>query len=613
MIPPFLMPKSFEARQPSPAPRPESRRGAKPLGRRDALEPRSIANDVDDASRASMPQPSAETRQRIEALRKSNEEHRVRRLAEAEAERQKAVEEAERLAAEEAAQRAEKAAQAKRRRENMSDAAKQDLREAAAKIRRAHRGMEKEKKADVGAAAKEISAYFLNAEALQAYTRDLAKVAETALETNELAMPDGRQFPTEWSMDDVRSLVGRLEIEVALKKEEKIRAEKRAQAIAGYDRYAKDYQARKEEREKMMEDLQAAGRELDAEGTVEQRRKRAEAEEAAAIDKGWDDVPEPAPRVESRRPGARSLVDDVEFAPNAEAESRQKRALEAKVRRLGEELETAKRDLVEARKAQSLSARAGAFLRRFAGGKPSAADEAMGELEAEVRMKENALEKAQRDLQDLRDKAAGGPVDLESAMYTRGEQAKMAAHDVMEAVAIAPEAWSKRSMDRKRAERHGLETTELGDDEFGGRSRVGMSAEDAEELYSLDEEGRNAKEQEKHAKFSETAGEVLGKEAVEKLMEELDRAAEILEARAEGGEREMQQAVEELGRMDFSPNRYAKLTADLYEAVRKSGPDRMAADRDVQRLKNEILEINELLKKGGALHGNPAERFFRQG
>jgi hypothetical protein len=74
----------------------------------------------------------------------------------------------------------------------------------------------------------------------------------------------------------------------------------------------------------------------------------------------------------------------------------------------------------------------------------------------------------------------------------------------------------------------------------------------------------------------------------------------------------MQDAVEELGRMDFSPNLYAKLTADLYEAVVKAGPkERVMASPEVQRLVGKIRAMNELLAKGGALHGNPAERFFQ--
>ena len=598
------MPKSFEAGSFSPAPLPE-RRGAKPVGRRDILKPRLVANDIDGASNPLVREPSDEARERVQSLRKSNAEHRARKSAEAEAKRA----EEERLAAEAEASRQEwaeeearrlegekasRAARVKERRERMSERAKQDVREAAAKIRAAHRGLEEEKRADVGVAAKEISAYFLNAEALRSYARDLAKVAETALDTNELAMPDGRPFPVEWTMADVRSLAGRLDIEVALKKEREGLSQRRSEAIGRYDAYARDYQGRKSERSRMMDDVMQARDEWEEEG------------ERRAWQKRMGDVDQPRADVDSRQ-----LADEVDFVPESDREardeSRRRSLLEASVRRLEGELEAAKLDLAEARKSQGLGAKVGAFFRRF-GATPNAADEAMGQLEADVRMKENALEKAQRDLQDLRSRKAGGDVDLDDALYARGEQAKMVAHDVLSAVAVAPKGWSKRSIDRARADRRGQPTAELDGRGYGGASRVGMPERAADAVYDVPE----TTTVEDHVASSEDAAKVLGKEAVEKLMQDLDHAAEILEARADGGEKSMQDAVEELGRMDFSPNRYAKLTADLYEAVVKAGPkERVMSDPEVKRLTGEIVKMNELLAKGGALHGNPADRFFQ--
>jgi hypothetical protein len=237
----------------------------------------------------------------------------------------------------------------------------------------------------------------------------------------------------------------------------------------------------------------------------------------------------------------------------------------------------------------------------------------MGELEAEVRMKENALEKAKRDLQDLHAEdahgAAGATPGLEGVLYSHGEQAKIMAHDVLGTVGVAPKGWSKPSVDRARAERRGQPTAELDGRGYGGASRVGMSERLAEAAYDVPEE---SDDREGHVAFSEEASAVLGKEAVEGLMRDIDHAAEMLEARADGGEKSMQDAVEELGRMDFSPNLYAKLTADLYEAVVKAGPkERVMASPEVQRLVGKIRAMNELLAKGGALHGNPAERFFQ--
>lgn len=754
------------------------------------------------------------------------------------------------------------------RRAAMSERAQRDVREAAAKIRAAHRGLESEKKADVGVTAREISRYFLNADALKNYARDLAKVAETALDTNEVALPDGQAFPVEWTMDDIRSLVGRLDIEIALKKEEKVKADKRAKAIAGYDAYAKDYQERKADRKKMMDDVMAAGAEWAAETpkvsedvweevadedlSVESKRGRTRAQAMAEatpevrarmqaqdarvaaemrakrhargmdeIDRGWDDLPSPAAsRPEARAKAASEaqkgpeLAVDVaggikavsEYFLNADAlkryvddlASKEKgamfaRALQmpdgqpfpqewmlsdvrkliaglreevarrrkeasdvkrgegaaedvkafAEARRLVDNLEGEvssikpsddegiERLLREARRLSAayhpdrhptfaesftkLQVRINAVVDRLRGmlefAKPREVDDAdvkyetrRGRTRAEAKAQASPEERARMDAQDARvadvmreraaakgrdaaraanealrsrltdlegrqaaleadlqdaermrgamgrigawarkfagleesnpqiaelrkkldalngeigvvqrmmkanrDKAGGGPVDLSDIQYSAAEQAKMAAHDVMDTIGVAPGSWSKRSVDRMRADRGGIETSGLGS-EYGGRSRVGMSAEDAEEAFGVPE-APGAHED--HVEFSEDAAKVLGKEAVEGLMKDLDHAAEILEARAEGGEKGMQDAVEELGRMDFSPNRYAKLTADLYEAVRKAGPGRMGSDGEVQRLKNRILKMNELLAKGGALNGNPAERFFR--
>ena len=233
---------------------------------------------------------------------------------------------------------------------------------------------------------------------------------------------------------------------------------------------------------------------------------------ATGLAKTDGDVDQPRADVDSRQ-----LADEVDFVPESDQGSPDEVVAAVFWRRAsvvsrgaggGEARFGGKRG-----RARAWGRKSALSSRRF-GATPNAADEAMGQLEADVRMKENALEKAQRDLQDLRSRKAGGDVDLDDALYARGEQAKMVAHDVLSAVAVAPKGWSKRSIDRTRADRRGQPTAELDGRGYGGASRVGMPERAADAVYDVPETTTVGD----HVASSEDAAKVLGKEAVEKLM-----------------------------------------------------------------------------------------------
>ena len=95
------------------------------------------------------------------------------------------------------------------------------------------------------------------------------------------------------------------------------------------------------------------------------------------------------------------------------------------------ELEAAKLDLAEARKSQGLGAKVGAFFRRF-GATPECGRRNDGATRGRCPHEgECPGEGPARSARSSKQKA-GGDVDLDDALYARGEQAKMVAHDVLQ-------------------------------------------------------------------------------------------------------------------------------------------------------------------------------------